>query len=61
MDMPRLEKGAIWSLKSIPPTPITSSWSAGLFSVPQSGPSLPMALIMMMPLATISSILSVNG
>ena len=59
--MPRLEKGAIWSLKSIPPTPITSSWSAGLFSVPHSGPSLPMALIMMMPLATISSILSVNG
>ena len=44
--MPRLENGAIWSLKSIPPTPITSSWSAGLFSVPHSGPSFPMALIM---------------
>ena len=31
--MPRDENRAIWFSKLIPPTPITSIWSAGLFSV----------------------------
>ena len=41
--VPRDEKGAILSWSSIPPTPITLFWSAGLLSVPNSGPSFPIA------------------
>lgn len=35
--MPREEKRAMLSSKSMPPTPITSIWSAGLFRVLQGG------------------------
>jgi len=48
------EKLAMLPPSSIPPTPITSIWSAGLLSVPNRGPSLPMADSMMMPLEVTS-------
>ena len=52
--IPRLLKPAIASFSSMPPTPMTSIWSAGLFSVPNSGPSLPIADTMMIPFAVTS-------
>lgn len=48
---PREEKVAMLPLASIPPTPNTSIWSAGLFRVPYSGPSLPIADTRRMPFA----------
>lgn len=53
--MPLLLNAAILLSLSMPPTPMTSGWSAGLLSVPYSGPSLPMALIMIRPLLVTSS------
>lgn len=41
--MPREEKLAILPDQSVPPTPMTSPWSAGLLAVPKEGPSFPMA------------------
>ena len=41
-------------LRAAPPSP--SFWSAGLFRVPQRGPSLPMAETIMIPLEVISKI-----
>lgn len=49
-----LLKEAMPSFSSMPPTPTTSCWSAGLFIVPKSGPSLPMAETMMILFAEIS-------
>lgn len=43
------------SLAVMPPTPMTSFWSAGFISVPYSGPSLPIAETKMMPLDVISA------
>ena len=59
--MPRLEKGARSSLNVIAPTPMTSLWSPGLFSVPHNGPSLPIADTTTMLLALNSITLSTNG
>jgi hypothetical protein len=42
--MPRDENSAMSPPLSMPPTPMTSALSAGLFRVPHRGPSLPMAL-----------------
>jgi len=59
---PRDENGATRPLRaSAPPTPTTSSMSAGELSVPQSGPSLPMADTTVTPDATTSRTLSTNG
>ena len=59
--IPRELKCAMASASVMPPTPMMSKLSAGLFNVPYSGPSFPIALIMMIPAAVISLILSVNG
>lgn len=48
--MPRELNLAMRSAKSMPPTPRTSAWSAGLLSVPYRGPSLPIAETRMAPL-----------
>ena len=59
--MPRDENAAIAPPLSTPPTPITSAWSAGLFSVPYSGPSLPIADTISTPDAVTSRTLSTKG